>query len=65
MYPFVGIDDRIIPRLHFGPAGLHVAFGFDLTASLARVWLWRMVLFGIGAHVVPFDFPLTSPLTSL
>ena len=53
MYPLVGIDDHVIPRLHFGPAGLHVAFGFDLTASLAGVWLRRMVLFGLGDHIVP------------
>ena len=53
MYPTVGIDDHIIPRLHFGPAGLHVAFGFDLTAPLARVWLWRIALFGIGVRIVP------------
>ena len=60
---FVGIDDHVIPRLHFGPDGLNMTFCFDLTAPLARVWLWCMVLFGIGAHIVPsraplFDIPL-------
>ena len=50
---FAGIGDHVVPRLHFGPDGLHMTFGLDWTASLARVWLWRMVLFGIGARIVP------------
>ena len=50
---FAGIGDHIVPRLHFGPDGLHMTFGLDWIAFLARIWPWCMALFGIGAHVVP------------
>ena len=34
---FAGIGDHIVPRLHFGPDGLHMTFGLDWIALIARI----------------------------
>ena len=57
MHPFVRIDDHIVLCQYFGPGGPRVAFGTDSIASSVGVWLSRMALFGIGAHIVPLRAP--------
>ena len=52
-HTFGGVDDHITPDCIWVPTGLQLASDFVMTVSPACVWLGRMVVFGIGDHIVP------------